>query len=244
MWDAASGRRLVGKQDNKAANCLAPITLPALHPGLPQEAALMTTGFPVPAGYGSANLPPPPGSGMLWRLRNPPRPEPAAAAGGRRVAPAASGGPGGGDVGTPVLPVFRAAPYSAEAARQRRASPTARILFLDDGCTCRAVLAQALMQGMLKWVLARRGRAGGRASRGWEWVAALARHAARRHPERHQHRHVPATCANVLPLLHLCRTSPALLATLPQHPQEAGGSRAGCRGAGRQHRAAGAGRAR
>lgn len=122
-----------------------------------QEAALVTTGFPVPAGYGTANLPPPPGSGMLWRLRNPPRD--VAAAGARR-APArgqpagagCSGGGGSGSMGDQIVPVFRAAPYSAEAARQRRPSRTARILFLDDGCTCRAVLAQALMQAMLRWV--------------------------------------------------------------------------------------------
>lgn len=60
--------------------------------------------------------------------------------------------PGSERAGSPLLPVFRAAPYSAEAARQRRPSPTARILFLDDGCSCRAVLAQALLQTMLRWV--------------------------------------------------------------------------------------------
>lgn len=125
----------------------------------------MTTGFPVPAGYGTANLPPAAGSGMLWRLRNPERDPPAAtsprapaagAAARRRPGPqpgtrtatdGASGAPG---PATPVVPVFRAAPYSAEAARQRRPSPTARILFLDDGCTCRAPLAVAVLQGMLR----------------------------------------------------------------------------------------------
>ncbi len=122
-----------------------------------QEAILSTTGFPVPTGFGSgAAAPPPAGSGMLWRLRNPPREgpptEPPAV---QRRSGRAPAGSSAGSEGQrpPLVPVFRAAPYSAEAARQRRQLPTARILFLDDGCSCRAVLAQALMAGMLRWVL-------------------------------------------------------------------------------------------
>ena len=49
-----------------------------------------------------------------------------------------------------LLPVFRSSPYAAEAARRRAQSPTARILFLDDGGACRAVLAQAVLQSMLR----------------------------------------------------------------------------------------------
>ena len=117
-----------------------------------QEATLSTTGFPVPTGFGSGSALPPPGSGMLWRLRNPARTD--APARRRAGGGAAAGGDEADDADRPPLvPVFRAAPYSAEAARQRRQSPTARILFLDDGCTCRAPLAQALMAGMLRWVL-------------------------------------------------------------------------------------------
>ncbi|KAL4431051.1 hypothetical protein ABPG75_006307 [Micractinium tetrahymenae] len=109
-----------------------------------RDSPLVTTGFPVPAGYGSspATLPPA-GGGMLWRLRNPER-QPAGGAFG------AGGGGMGGSFGQQVVPVFRSAPYPAEAARQRRPSPTARILFLDEGCSCRAVLAAALLQAMLR----------------------------------------------------------------------------------------------
>ena len=36
-----------------------------------------------------------------------------------------------------VRPVFRTSPYSAELRRARATSPTARILFLDEGNFCR-----------------------------------------------------------------------------------------------------------
>lgn len=98
----------------------------------------------MPSGYGSgATTLPPATAGMLWRLRNPER-QPAD--GG----PAEAAGMGAAS-SQPLVPVFRAAPYPAEAARQRRPSPTARILFLDEGCSCRAVLAAALLQTMLRW---------------------------------------------------------------------------------------------
>lgn len=110
-----------------------------------QESPLVTTGFPVPSGYGNSAVPPPPAAGArLWQLRNPER-QPADGASGQAGAAAAAGAGGG----PPLVPVFRAAPYHAEAARQRRPSPTARILFLDEGCSCRAVLGAALLQTML-----------------------------------------------------------------------------------------------
>ena len=92
---------------------------------------------------------------MLWRLRNPPREGPPAAEPAATRLRTSSTAQAGGSASSeaqrpPLVPVFRASPYSAEAARQRRQSPTARILFLDDGCTCRAVLAQALLAGMLR----------------------------------------------------------------------------------------------
>lgn len=111
----------------------------------------MTTGFPVPAGYSTAaSLPPSAGSGMLWRLRNPPRGTAAAAAAADGTADGASAQAPSSQGGPPLVPVFRASPYSAEAARLRRPSPTARVLFLDDGCSCRAVLAQALLLSMMR----------------------------------------------------------------------------------------------
>ena len=39
--------------------------------------------------------------------------------------------------GAALQPVFRAAPYRAEAARQRAGGTTARLLFLDEGNHCR-----------------------------------------------------------------------------------------------------------
>eukprot|EP00887_Chlorella_sp_A99_P005558 scaffold1.g5558.t1 len=45
--------------------------------------------------------------------------------------------------------VFRAAPYAAELARQRQRRPAPRLLFLDEGQTCRAVLAEAVMRLLL-----------------------------------------------------------------------------------------------
>ncbi len=111
----------------------------------------------MPSGYGSgaATLPPASG-GMLWRLRNPER-QPA------RAAPADAGhaaGSLGAGSSPPLVPVYRSAPYRAEAARQRRPSPTARILFLDEGCGSRAVLAAALLQAMLRCALKRPPQAG------------------------------------------------------------------------------------
>lgn len=112
----------------------------------------MTTGFPLPSGYGSPASIPQQGSGLLWQLRNPPRDAPLAPA-RTRPGTGGAGQPTGGSSSSDLVPVFRAAPYSAEAARLRRPSPTARVLFLDDGCGCRAVLAQALMHAMLRCAL-------------------------------------------------------------------------------------------
>jgi hypothetical protein len=120
-----------------------------------QEAALSTTGFPVPTGYGSSPAQPSAERGTLWLLRNPARQPPPAAGAGAAGAQAGTRGGAGEEEGAepdrrgPLLPVFRSAPYSAEAARQRAPSTTARILVLDDGCTCRAPLAAAILQSML-----------------------------------------------------------------------------------------------
>jgi hypothetical protein len=122
-----------------------------------QEAALSTTGFPVPTGYGSSPAQPSAERGTLWLLRNPARQPPPAAGAGAAGAQAGTRGGAGEEEGAepdrrgPLLPVFRSAPYSAEAARQRAPSTTARILVLDDGCTCRAPLAAAILQSMLRW---------------------------------------------------------------------------------------------
>lgn len=44
-----------------------------------------------------------------------------------------AGGSSGAVDAAPLLPVFRAAPYAAELARQRQHQNTVRILFLDEG---------------------------------------------------------------------------------------------------------------
>lgn len=49
----------------------------------------------------------------------------------------------------PVRPSFRVSPFMAEFQRQRRQSPTARILMVDEGGEFRAVLAAALLRHML-----------------------------------------------------------------------------------------------
>ncbi|GAB4817705.1 hypothetical protein N2152v2_004751 [Parachlorella kessleri] len=67
---------------------------------------------------------------------------------GHLAQPQAGGEPSSAQ-SAPVRPVFRAAPYAAELARQRQLKDTVRILFLDEGNSCRAVLAVAVMQYML-----------------------------------------------------------------------------------------------
>ena len=44
--------------------------------------------------------------------------------------------------GVALQPVFRSAPYRAEAARQRAGGTTARLLFLDEGNHCRCAAAR------------------------------------------------------------------------------------------------------
>jgi protein-tyrosine-phosphatase/ribosomal protein L13E len=121
------------------------------------QAAGLSTGFPVPTGYaegsgagrsrsgrGGADGYDFYGRSTVPRARRadaPPSPAPA------QPPPPRAGFPGAGDA--PLRPVFRTSPFLAEFQRQRVQTPTARILFLDEGGEFRAVLGAALLRLML-----------------------------------------------------------------------------------------------
>lgn len=54
--------------------------------------------------------------------------------------------------GAVLQPVFRAAPYRAEAARQRAGGTTARLLFLDEGNHCRCAATPGCSTALLLFV--------------------------------------------------------------------------------------------
>ena len=89
-----------------------------------------TTGFPVPVHHSWG----PRLSHQTWpRIAQPPAASISSAAASSNVSP--TNVHHGSDKN--VQPVFRAAPYRAEEARRAEASPTARILFVDEGNACR-----------------------------------------------------------------------------------------------------------